>query len=54
MKWYAKLYTRLVFVFLYLPIIVLIVFSFNESKSRANWTGFSFHWYKELLSLIHI
>ena len=48
MKWYAKLYTRLVFIFLYLPIIVLIVFSFNESKSRANWTGFSFHWYKEL------
>lgn len=48
MKWYAKLYTRLVFIFLYLPIIVLIAFSFNESKSRANWTGFSFHWYKEL------
>ena len=22
MKWYAKLYTRLVFIFLYLPIIV--------------------------------
>lgn len=48
MKWYAKLYTRLVFIFLYLPIIVLIVCSFNESKSRSNWTGFSFHWYKEL------
>ena len=48
MKWYAKLYTRLVFIFLYLPIIVLIAFSFNESKSRASWTGFSFHWYKEL------
>ena len=48
MKWYAKLYTRLVFVFLYLPILVLIVFSFNESKSRANWTGFSLHWYREL------
>lgn len=29
MKWYAKLYTRLVFIFLYLPIIVLIAFSFN-------------------------
>ena len=38
MKWYAKLYTRLVFIFLYLPIIVLIVCSFNESKSRSNWT----------------
>ena len=48
MKWYAKLYTRLIFIFLYLPIIVLIIFSFNESKSRAHWAGFSFHWYREL------
>ena len=43
MKWYAKLYTRLVFVFLYLPMLVLIVFSFNESKSRANWTRLARH-----------
>ena len=48
MKWYAKLYTRIIFIFLYLPIIVLIIFSFNESKSRAHWAGFSFHWYREL------
>ena len=40
MKWYAKLYTRLIFIFLYLPIIVLIIFSFNESKSRAHWVAF--------------
>ena len=32
MKWYAKLYTRIIFIFLYLPIIVLIIFSFNESN----------------------
>lgn len=48
MKWYAKWYTWLVLAFLYLPIVVLIIFSFNESKSRANWTGFSLHWYEEL------
>ena len=38
----------LVFLFLYAPIFVLIVFSFNESKSRATWTGFSLKWYVEL------
>ena len=43
MKWYAKLYTRLIFIFLYLPIIVLIIFSIKESKSRAHWAGLSFH-----------
>lgn len=41
-------YTFLIFFFLYAPILVLIVFSFNESKSRANWTGFTFKWYKAL------
>lgn len=43
-------YTFLLFFFLYAPIFVLIIFSFNESKSRANWTGFTFKWYKELLN----
>ncbi|MFV0401000.1 MAG: ABC transporter permease [Oscillospiraceae bacterium] len=36
--------------FLYMPIAVLIVFSFNQSKSRAYWTGFTLNWYKELFS----
>ncbi|MEG1996071.1 MAG: ABC transporter permease [Oscillospiraceae bacterium] len=36
------------FLFLYAPIFVMIVFSFNESKSRANFTNFTFKWYKEL------
>ena len=35
--------------FLYAPILVLIVFSFNESKSRAFFTGFTFSWYRKLL-----
>ena len=33
---------------MYAPILVLMLFSFNESKSRANWTGFTFNWYIEL------
>ncbi len=43
-----KIYTALIFIFLYAPIVVLIVFSFNSSKSRANWTGFTFDWYIQL------
>lgn len=44
----AKVYTALIFFFLYAPIIVLIIFSFNNSKSTANWSGFSLRWYSEL------
>jgi len=33
---------------MYAPIAVLIAFSFNESRSRANWTGLTFNWYIEL------
>ena len=38
------------FLFLYLPILVLVVFSFNASKSRSVWAGFTFDWYKELIT----
>jgi putrescine transport system permease protein len=34
--------------FLYLPIALLIIFSFNESSTMV-WTGFSTHWYSELM-----
>ncbi|MBS1473850.1 ABC transporter permease [Massiliimalia massiliensis] len=44
----TKGYVLLILLFLYAPIFVLIAFSFNESKSRANFTGFTFHWYEEL------
>ena len=46
----GKIFTALTYVFLYAPIIVLIVFSFNSTKSRTQWTGFTFNWYKELFS----
>lgn len=44
----SRTITALIIVFLYIPILVLIVFSFNESKSRANFTGFSLQWYQKL------
>ncbi|MEE0801476.1 MAG: ABC transporter permease [Gemmiger sp.] len=43
-----RTYLVLIFGFLYLPIAVLIAYSFNENKSRAVFTGFSFKWYASL------
>ncbi len=40
----------LVLFFLYLPIIVLVVYSFNTSKMNVIFEGFTFEWYKNLLS----
>ncbi len=48
MRFLKKSYVFLIFAFLYAPILVLVVFSFNESKSRANWEGFTLKWYMEL------
>ena len=44
----SRVYVGLCMLFLYAPILVLIVFSFNESKSRAFFTGFTFKWYRQL------
>jgi spermidine/putrescine transport system permease protein len=43
-----KLYIWLIILFLYAPIVVLMVYSFNDSRSRATWSGFTFRWYIEL------
>lgn len=44
----SRIYVAIILFFLYAPIFVLIAFSFNESKSRSNFTNFTFKWYKEL------
>ncbi len=36
------------YLFLYLPILILVFFSFNDSRSTAQWVGFSMRWYGEL------
>jgi spermidine/putrescine transport system permease protein len=43
-------YAGLAFLFMYLPIIILVLFSFNDSRSTAQWVGFSTHWYGEMIS----
>jgi spermidine/putrescine transport system permease protein len=38
------------YLFLYLPIIIVIFFSFNDSRSTAQWVGFSTRWYAEMIA----
>jgi len=44
------LYTILGFLFLYLPILILVVFSFNDTRSMAQWSGFTLDWYREMIA----
>ncbi len=48
MKVLSKIYMGLIFLLLYAPILVLIVFSFNDSGNLAEFSAFSFKWYREL------
>ncbi len=50
MKHLRRAYLFLVFGILYIPILTLILFSFNSTNSTAEFTGFSFYWYRELFS----
>jgi spermidine/putrescine transport system permease protein len=43
-------YGFLGFLFLYMPIIIVIFFSFNDSRSTAQWVGFSTRWYAEMIA----
>ena len=38
------------YLFLYFPILILVFFSFNDSRSTAQWAGFSLRWYGEMAS----
>lgn len=64
-NWVERLGSRLLtanavalFIFLYLPILVLVIFSFNRATTIGTgrviggsvWNGFTFDWYRQLLS----
>ncbi len=56
-RWRARMgnfalsfYGVLGYLFLYLPIIILVIFSFNDSRSTAQWNGFTLSWYGEMIS----
>ena len=42
------LITWILLAFFYLPIFVLVLYSFNSSRFGGSWTGWSFHWYRQL------
>jgi spermidine/putrescine transport system permease protein len=42
-------YSWCVLLFLYVPIMVLVVYSFNDSRMNAEWSGFTLHWYYDVL-----
>lgn len=46
---FSRIYNILIYIFLYAPILLLIIFSFNDSKNRVVWSGFTLHWYADLL-----
>ena len=46
---YLKVHAVIVFAFLFAPIVGLVVFSFNKARSGTHWTGFTTHWYNDLL-----
>ncbi len=49
-KFSGNLFVGIIYTILYAPLLVMVLFSFNESKSTANFTGFSLKWYGELFS----
>lgn len=49
-RWASILGVAAVYFFLYAPIFVLMIFSFNHEAFPAQWLGFTFKWYRELLS----
>jgi spermidine/putrescine transport system permease protein len=48
-NWLLGANAALVFGFLYLPVLILVLFSFNNTRSVALFTGFSFEWYAALV-----
>ena len=48
-RWIGRSWLSAGYAFLYLPIVVLVVFSFNSSRQDMVWSGFSTHWYSELM-----
>ena len=49
-NWFGRGWLAGGYLFLYIPIVLLVVLSFNQSRQDVVWTGFTFKWYRELLS----
>ena len=49
-KTLKNIFIALVFIFLFLPIIILVLYSFHTSKMNIIFEGFTFEWYKTMLT----
>lgn len=49
-KFFRRIYSFFIYLFLYAPIAVMVVLSFNEARSRTKWGGFSLKWYEMLFN----
>ncbi len=47
-RFFEDFYLVFTLIFLYAPIAVMMVLSFNSSKSRSQWGGFTFEWYRHM------
>jgi putrescine transport system permease protein len=48
LKWLARGWLSVGYLFLYLPIAALIIYSFNDSPIPNIWRGFTLQWYTQL------
>ncbi|WP_036612828.1 ABC transporter permease [Oribacterium sp. P6A1] len=44
----SQCYLAFIVLFMYAPIVTLVALSFNNGRSRAQWSGFTFDWYAEM------
>ena len=49
-KFFAQAYVWILLIILYAPILIIAIYSFTEAKVLGNWTGFSFHLYRNVFS----
>jgi spermidine/putrescine transport system permease protein len=50
LQYIHPLVVALAYIFLYLPIVVLVTFAFNASEQSVRWTGFTLHWFVEMVN----
>lgn len=48
LRWFARGWLSVGYLFLYLPIAALVIYSFNDSPIPNLWRGFTLQWYAQL------
>lgn len=48
-RWASRAVLAAILALMYAPVVMVFIYSFNASRLGSVWTGFSTHWYCELL-----